>query len=89
MSVQVRKIESRDIEFLWYLRNRPDVYRLFSTPRPVSWEEHVEWVMPYMLGLKEGDLFVIEFEGTSVGQVRIDYNENEGVMSISVLSDFR
>ena len=88
MNIRLRKTEQQDVAFLWYLRNRPEVYRFFKQARPVTWDEHVEWVMPYVLGLRAGELFAIEMDGTSVGQVRLDYEENEGVVSISILRDF-
>ena len=88
MNIQLRKIEQRDVTFLWYLRNRPEVYRYFKQAKPVLWEEHIEWVMPYALGLREGELFVIEMDDILVGQVRLDYEENEGVVSVSILRDF-
>ncbi len=88
MDIKLRKIEQRDVTFFWYLRNRPEVYRYFMQARPVLWEEHVEWVMPYVLGLRDGELYAIEMDGTLVGQVRVDYEDNEGVISISILSEF-
>jgi len=89
MSVTLRTAEHQDISFLWYLRNRPDVYRFFKHPEPVSWEGHVEWVMCYLLGLHTGELKIIQWNALPVGQVRLDYEEEEVEISISILNEFR
>ena len=88
--ITLRKVESCDIEFLWYLRNRPDVYCYFLTPKPGSWEEHVQWIMPRILGFHNTRLSVIEVDHIPAGQIRIDQKDSTSVeISISLLEEFR
>ncbi len=88
--ISLKKADFSDIEFLWYLRNQPDVYKYFRQARPVEWEEHVSWITPIILGFSNKELFIIENLKTPVGQIRIDYlNPKEAEISISILKEFR
>jgi len=90
MNIHVRPAGKQDATFLWSLRNRPDVYRHFRNPLPVSWEEHVAWMMPRILGPHLDMLFVLEYEGVLVGQFRLDKAGNKSVeVSISLLQEYR
>lgn len=90
-STSLRKAEVIDIEFLWYLRNQPDVYQYARVSGPVLWEEHVGWISPLLLGLKDRELFVIQEDSLPVGQVRLDYEDDreKAEISISLLKEFR
>ncbi len=88
--ISLRKADFSDVEFLWYLRNQPDVYQYFRQARPVPWEEHIFWITPVISGLSNKDLFVIEDSKKRIGQIRIDYlNDKEAEISISILKEFR
>lgn len=88
--ILLRKANSSDIEFLRYLRNRPDVYKYFKKARPVSWKEHVDWIMPIILGISNKELFIIRNLKNPIGQIRFDYiNQREAEISISILKEFR
>ena len=87
LNISLRKANFFDIEFLWYLRNRPDVYKYFKNPNPVSWRKHIDYIIPVILGSSLKDIFVIQKSGIPVGQVRINYETSD--VSISVLKDFR
>ncbi|MDO8435349.1 MAG: GNAT family N-acetyltransferase [bacterium] len=79
-----------DAQFLWFLRNQPDVYQYFKTPLPVTWEAHTTWVTPRFLGLVPSTLYVIMYSDVPVGQARADFAENgEASISISLLQAFR
>jgi len=48
--ISLRKANFSDIEFLWYLRNQPDIYRYSRANRTISWREHIDWIIPIILG---------------------------------------
>lgn len=73
MKISLRKANFSDIGFLWYLRNQPDVYKYFRTNRAVNWKEHVNWVIPIILGKTLKNLFIIRKNQTPIGQIRFDY----------------
>lgn len=90
MKIFLKKVGFSDIEFLWYLRNQSEIYKYSKKDRPVDWKEHIDYIMPIILGQIPKDLFVI-YEGVlPVGQIRFSYQKNkEAKISISVLKEFR
>ncbi|MFH1401645.1 MAG: GNAT family N-acetyltransferase [Parcubacteria group bacterium] len=88
--ISLRKINFYDIELLWHLRNQPDVYKYFRQNRRVSWEKHIKWIMPIILGMAKKDFFMIQHESLPIGQIRFDYQKNkEAKVSIAILKEFR
>ena len=89
LKISLRKANFSDIEFLWYLRNQPDVYKHSFQNKPVDWEEHINWIIPNILGVGNKKIFIIEVFGLPVGQARIDYlDKKEAEVSISILKEF-
>jgi len=90
LKISLRKANFSDIEFLWYLRNQPDVYKYSRVNKPITWEEHILWILPILLGLNNKKLFLIQYSRIPLGQIRFDYlNLKEVEISISILKDFR
>ncbi|MDD5433502.1 MAG: GNAT family N-acetyltransferase [Candidatus Pacebacteria bacterium] len=89
MKVKLRKADSSDIEFLWHLRNQPEVFKFFKNPKPVAFQEHLAWIMPILEGVSSKELFVIEVEGKQAGQVRMDIEGEEAQISVSLLPKFQ
>lgn len=86
--ISLRKAGFQDIEFLWYLRCQPEVFKYFRTPEIAPWEDHLNWIMPVLLGFTNKELFVIEYSEKPVGQLRFDYEEESAEISISLLKEF-
>jgi len=90
MKIFLKKADFSNIEFLWYLRNQPDVYKYSRVNRAVSWEEHVNWIFPIILGISSRDLFVIKQGLLPIGQIRFDYlPDKKAEISIAILKEFR
>ncbi len=90
LKISLKKASFADIEYLWYLRNQTDVYKYARQNRKEEWPEHINWIMPLILGLYGNKLFIIKKQGLSIGQIRSDYlARNEVEVSISVLKEFR
>ncbi len=89
--ISLKKADFSNIEFLWYLRNQSYVYKYSRQNRPVSWKEHINWILPIVLGINnKRELFTIKNSTTPIGQIRIDYNnQNEAEVSISTLKEFQ
>lgn len=88
--ISLEKASFSDIEFLWYLRNQPYVYKYARQNRVINWEEHVNWIMPLILGISRKKLFVIKKQDLSIGQIRFDYlSQTEIEISTSVLKEFQ
>ncbi len=88
--ISLKKVSFSDIEFLWYLRNQPDVYRYARQNRTVKWEEHIKWIIPILLGIVPKSLFIIQKKSLPIGQIRFDCQKNGSAeISIAVLKEFR
>lgn len=86
-NISIRKASFSDIEFLWYLRNRPEVYKYFRNTKSVNWKIHVNWIIPIILGTSLKSVFVIQKSGIPIGQIRFDYQTSD--ISISILKEFQ
>jgi len=82
MKISLRKATFSDIEFLWYLRNQPDVYQYSRGAQPIEWKEHINWIIPILLSQEEKDLFIIQCGLLPVGQIRFDYQKIKRLKSI-------
>ena len=60
-----------DATFLRELRNDPEAYPLYGSPRPVEPEEHRRW-LDATLASPNRHLVIIEREGQACGQLRLD-----------------
>ncbi len=89
LGISLKKAGFSDIEFFWYLRNQSYIFKHFRKKGKISWPEHINWIMPIILGLSQKHLFSIKSGRQSVGQIRIDYKNNEAEISISVLKEFQ
>ena len=89
MKITLKKADFTDIEFLFYLRNIPEYYRYYTHPKPVQWEEHINWIMPILLGLDNRDLYIIMADDIKAGQVRVDYSSDMAEINISLVEHFR
>lgn len=88
--ISLNKASSHDIEFLWYLRNCPDIYKYFKQARKISWSKHIEWILPVISGKSNKILYVIKKSKILIGQIRFDYlSPTKAEISISVLKEFR
>ncbi len=88
--ISLRKANFQDIEFLWYLRNQPDVYKYSLNDRKVSWEEHIGWFFSIILGLVPKDIFIIKKGGLPLGYIRFNYEKDKkAIISIALCEKFR
>ncbi|MDD5738620.1 MAG: GNAT family N-acetyltransferase [Candidatus Pacebacteria bacterium] len=89
MKIILKKADFTDIEFLFYLRNIPQYYKYYTHPRPVEWEEHINWIMPILLEVDKRDLYIIMADDIKAGQIRIDYTADMAEISVALVEHFR
>ena len=82
----LRKVNKLDIDFLFNLRNNPEVYKYFKDPTEVKYEEHVNWISPILNNEKKDVLlYLILYKNERSGQIRFDLLEENNVgVSISL-----
>lgn len=85
--ISLRKATFPDVEFLWYLRNQPDVYKYLKNNQSVNWKEHIDWIIPIISGTSVRIIYIIQKSGIPIGQIRIDYQTSD--IGISILKEFR
>lgn len=86
---KLKKADFTDIEFLFYLRNIPEYYQYYTHPKPVQWEEHINWIMPILLEVDKRDLYIIMVDNIKAGQVRVDYTADMAEVSVALIENFR
>ncbi len=89
LKVSLKKIDTKYIEFLWCLRNKPYVRKYSLNKKRVNWEEHVNWILPILMGISNKELYIILYNSAPVGQVRFDYSNNDVEISISIFEEFQ
>lgn len=91
--VIITNADLSDIDFLFYLRNQPDIYEYFRNPNKIKYEDHIKWIKPIINQERQGVyLYVIWYNKTRVGQIRFDLlkEDNSSVeISISILKEYR
>lgn len=85
----IRPVTELDSRQLWKWRNTPaDRAHSFST-KPISWETHLDW-FSNKLADPACYLFIIELQGRSVGQLRVEIDDDaSGEVHIFVDQQFR
>ena len=89
MQIEIRKANENDSPFLFELRNQPSTYQYAKNPRLVEWQEHIDWLEPILKGETQRHLFIIEFDGQKAGQTRIDIEDKEAEVNISLMPEFQ
>jgi RimJ/RimL family protein N-acetyltransferase len=82
----LRAAEPRDSELLLQWRNDPSTRTQFFDPREVERGAHEEWLQRKLAASRRARLFILEWNGTPIGQARIDAT-GEGCGEISVSLD--
>lgn len=80
-SLRHARLDDASLFFDW--RNEPDARAQSFSQDPISWPSHRRW-FEAKLGSGSTDIFVGEIRGLPIGQVRLDFERDECVLSYSV-----
>jgi UDP-2,4-diacetamido-2,4,6-trideoxy-beta-L-altropyranose hydrolase len=86
--VTLRGAVDDDAARLLEWRNDVDAVRFSVSGRPVTAEDHQRWFAARRDD-PEGRLWIAEDRGTPVGQVRVDFADGVGVVSVAVAAEHR
>ncbi len=75
--ITLTRADFSHVVFLWYLRNCPEVYHHYRAAFPISWDEHVMWLTPVLLGTVPTVIYIVEQNGIPIGSVRFDLFDPE------------
>lgn len=84
----LRPVTENDVTILFHWANDPEV-RLNSIQQdPILWEDHQQW-FARKLQDKTTRMFLLEFAGKAVGQIRIDQSEGHHYIDYSIEQNYR
>lgn len=79
--IVLRRATENDERSLFEWRNASETRRYAFNPKPIGWEEHVQWFRS-SLACPDRHLFIGELEGQPVGVLRYDVTDETGEISI-------
>ncbi len=86
--LELRKVVEGDIELLFELRNDVETRRQSFNSSSINYAEHKNWLSKKLVS-KNCDFFIVIKEGMSVGQVRIELEEEIGIINYSIVKEQR
>jgi UDP-2,4-diacetamido-2,4,6-trideoxy-beta-L-altropyranose hydrolase len=86
--VTLRGAVDDDVGRLLVWRNDVDAVRFSVSGRPVTAKDHQRWFAARRDD-PQGRLWIAEYGGTPVGQVRVDVKDGVGVVSVAVAAEHR
>ena len=89
MEIQLRRVNLKDLEFIFNLRNEESVRLASFNSDPISLETHQNWLERKLAG-SDSVLFIAEEDSRSIAQVRFDWiNTAEAEVSVAVTEKFQ
>ena len=83
----VRPASFDDVDLLFHWRNLPEIIKLSSSRRSVSWPEHSSWLSS-SLESNFIKIFIAQVNGVPIGQVRLEFDNSIAWLSIYLLPAF-
>lgn len=87
-ALRLRRATAGDAGVLFEWRNEDCARAMSFDAGPVPWESHVRWLEEKLADTR-AKLFIGEIDGLPIGQVRLDSQGEERVLSYGVDADFR
>jgi len=84
----LRKVTENDIDLLFKWANDPMVRENSFNSEPIEYEEHKNWFND-KLKSNQSWIYILEKNKTPAGQIRIDIEEEKGVINYSIAKNFR
>jgi spore coat polysaccharide biosynthesis predicted glycosyltransferase SpsG/RimJ/RimL family protein N-acetyltransferase len=85
----IREVSWNDAEQLFIWANDPDVRRNAVNNEPIVWNNHIKWLSKKLTSA-DTKIFILEFQGIPVGQIRFDKNDSgQWVIDYSVEAEYR
>jgi len=86
--LRLRRARIADAGLLFDWRNEPLTREMSFDSSPIVWQTHFEWFQA-KLSDRNSDMVIGEVEGLPAGQARLDFRNDEAVLSFSVDPDLR
>lgn len=86
--IELRPATEQDKELLFQWANDRMVRENSFSTQQITWEEHVKWFDAKMND-RNTKMFIAVGNGESIGQIRLDIEENMGIISYSIAFPYR
>jgi UDP-2,4-diacetamido-2,4,6-trideoxy-beta-L-altropyranose hydrolase len=83
-SIVLRRVSESDCEMLWKWVIDPEVRASSFIPDPIPFEKHRQWFSAKLRDSKFIQFIAMDIQGTPIGQVRFDINNDEAEIDISI-----
>lgn len=84
----LRRVGRQDERLLYHWVSDSEVRKNSFHTGEITWQEHERWFHEHFVS-EQCDMFILEYEGNPVGQVRIDWQGDRGEIDYSIGRNFR
>lgn len=88
MNTFLKKASKADCDLLFKWANDKEVRENSFTKDEIKYDDHIKWLED-KLNCCTSDIFIFYLDNEPIGQVRIDIENNEAVISYSIDKDYR
>lgn len=88
MSEEIRLATLDDVMLIYNWANDDEVRKNSFCSEKIEWESHKSW-FKNKINSDDCDFYIFMHDGIPVGQVRIDYCGNKGIISYSIAKEYR
>lgn len=88
MSIELRQVQEEDCDLLFHWANDEAVRHNAFNTNSIAYEDHKEWFYRKICSCSSF-IYICCAEGEPIGQLRIDVEENMGVISYSIAKEYR
>jgi len=81
---KIRKVEEKDIERIWEIRNHEMVRKHSGNQEIISWENHQKWFYKRYFENKNNFCYVLKDKKNIAGYCRFDYDKEEKAYVVSI-----
>ena len=87
-NIVLRDAEKEDAKLLFELRNDSEVCKNSINDKKISWNDHLNWYEKVLID-KYKKIYLFFCDNSFVGQVRIDIQDKNATINISIVNYFR
>lgn len=86
--LELTRATQEHMEILFSWRNEPNVYRYFKSPKPIEWNEHLNWFNE-ILKSHSDYLFLARLNDEYCGVIRYKLESDSATISITISPHFQ
>ena len=84
-AITLRPVRPEDARLIWMWANDPETRIVSFSSEPISWEQHEAWFIAKLADPQCLFYVALDIAGEPIGQIRYQIEEDEAVLSVSVV----